>query len=133
VAVPDHVFEESAKLTYDEGYWTATYQGQPFDLYPGASVLAWDDRVETWANAMVQGFERDKVLVVWEDGFRFLFTAERAAIKPKKAPVAPDPEPPPSVGDVAAQAFGEGYQAAISDLMMAMAVRVGRLEKEVFK
>jgi len=133
MAIPENIFEESAQLTYDEGYWTATYKGKPFDLYPGAAVLAWDDRVETWANAMVQGFERDKVLVVWEDGFRFLFTAERAAIRPKERR-GPDPDPqppPPDAAQLSAQAFGEGYQAAISDLMAAVMARFGRLEAKV--
>ena len=134
MAVPDHIFEESAKLTYDGGYWTAEYQGKPFDIYPGAQVLAWDDRIEDWANAVVHAFERNTVLVMWEDGFRFLFTAKRAAIKPKSIPQAqPEPQALPEINDIASQAFGEGYQAAISDMIMAMAVRVGRLEKEVFK
>lgn len=129
MAIPDEVYEKSASLTYNEGNWSAEYKGEGFDIYPGVQILAFDDRVGEWVNAMIQGFERDKVLVVWEDGFRFLFTASRAAIRPKARRESAPQEPPAASPD---QAFSEGYQLAMTDMMMSMATRLGALEKEVY-
>ncbi len=129
MAIPDDVYEESATLNYEEGCWSAEYKGEGFDIYPGADVLAYDDRVGEWVNARIQGFERDKILVIWEDGFRFLFTASRAAIRPKLR--GPKPATAPAqVGPE--QAFAEGYQVAMMDMMMALATRVGTLENKIY-
>lgn len=129
MAIPDEVYEDCASLTYEEGDWSAEYRGEGFDIYPGVQVTAFDDRVGEWVNAVIQAFERDKILVVWEDGFRFLFTASRAAIRPKAKRKSAPQEPQ---HDGLQQAFSEGYQLAVTDMMMSMATRIGALEKEVY-
>lgn len=133
MAIPDSIFEDCANLKYDGGYWTASYKGEPFDIFVGLDVIAYDDRVEDWANAKIVGFERNTLLVMWEDGFRFIFTDKRCAIRPKGQPVPAAPpamqHAPPADLDMA---YAEGYNRAVQDLLMALATRVGALESRVF-
>lgn len=93
MAIPDHVYDDCAQLTYTNGDWTAHYKDQPFQLHIGLLVLAYDDRCDDWVNGVVTKFERDKILVQYEDGYRFLFTSTRAAIRPKSGSQQPAPPP----------------------------------------
>ena len=125
MAIPDEVFESSAKVDYTDGEWVGHFEGQSFGLWAGMPVTAYDDRVDLWVNAVIAGFERDKMLVMFEDGFRFLFTASRAAIRPKKTNAIPQQEPVhPMPGDD----FANGYQAAINDLLISISGRLKVLE-----
>lgn len=98
MGVPESAFEEADPWEVKNSRWYI----RGYIMSPGARVMAYDDRSQGWSLASIVSFTENSITITFSDGFRFIFSAERCAIKllEEEIPVEAEEEDGPLIENV---------------------------------